>query len=199
MLLDQQRQDVDGAIEVSRAAVEADPRRATVQYNLGILLAERNDHDGAEKAYRAVIEANPKHAMAHTNLGAILADYRNDLDAAEASFHKAIALDPRLHEVGEHGSSICSTVVSPPLLSTNTSRSPSQPHSTLGVIYTRRATWHQQNGDIRRAYECFTRAAQYVADAVALGGDGSLGEQINEAQMRCRLFGMGMGLGDLGA
>ena len=73
-LLENVRQDVDGAEAAYRAAIAADPGYANAHYNLGVLLKnERNDVDGAEAAYRAAIAADPGYALAHSNLGALFA------------------------------------------------------------------------------------------------------------------------------
>lgn len=65
------------------------------------LTAEADEHykkgelDEALQAYRQVLEEDETVAWAHSRIGAILAQF-GDVEAAEASLHKAIALDPSL-------------------------------------------------------------------------------------------------------
>ena len=95
LLLQSERQDVDGAEASYRAAIAADPKYADPHSNLGVLLSnKRQDVDGAEAAFRAAIAADPGYAIAHFNLGILLENKRHDVDGAEAAYRAAIAADP---------------------------------------------------------------------------------------------------------
>ena len=87
--------DMDGAEQCYRSAVETDPKYAQAHTNLGYLLQfVRKDMDGAEECYRNAIEADPKYANAHNNLGYLLHFVRKDMDGAEECYRKGFEIDP---------------------------------------------------------------------------------------------------------
>ena len=61
ILLENHREDFDGAEAAYRRAIEIDPNYADAHYNLALLL-EPGGLDGAEAAYRRAIEINPNYA-----------------------------------------------------------------------------------------------------------------------------------------
>ncbi len=95
ILLDQPGKNAE-AETACRKAIEIDSAHAFAWNNLGIVLAEQPDRTKeAEAAYRKAIEINPNYGRALGNLGRLQAN-QGDLDAAQASLEKAIALDTEL-------------------------------------------------------------------------------------------------------
>ena len=89
--------DWDGAIFVSRKALEVEPNRADAYNHLGLGLAGKGDWREAEAAYRKAIELDPNLAPAHCNLGKSFCS-RGEVVQAVAAFREAVRLDPRIAE-----------------------------------------------------------------------------------------------------
>jgi Tfp pilus assembly protein PilF len=95
-LLEEHRQDIDGAEHELRLAIECDPQYADAHCDLGCLLMKhRQDIDGAEHELRLAIECDPQHSIAHCNLGCLLMKHRQDIDGAERELRLALGCDPQ--------------------------------------------------------------------------------------------------------
>ncbi len=93
------RGDLPGAIDALEHAAAADPSRAASYFGRmsDAALALYRDEDAVRYAERAIALA-PNDAHGHVRLGD-LHRRRQRLDAAMASYRRALALDPDLHEV----------------------------------------------------------------------------------------------------
>jgi tetratricopeptide (TPR) repeat protein len=94
-LLDVAEDDLQGAEQALRRAIELDSMDAWPHSDLGTLLADKqNCYDEAEQEYRKAIAIDPLDANFHNNLGNFLADKLNCHDEAEREYRKSIELDP---------------------------------------------------------------------------------------------------------
>jgi tetratricopeptide (TPR) repeat protein len=91
--------DVQGALDLYRAAVEKDSTDGHLYYDLAIALERTGDHAGELEAISRAIELDPKFAAAHNQLG-LLRLHAGQATEAEKEFNTAISLDP--HEVNAH-------------------------------------------------------------------------------------------------
>jgi serine/threonine protein kinase/Tfp pilus assembly protein PilF len=89
-----QRNDYEGSILFSTAAVAIRPHSAVAHNNLGITLYAQNKLPEAVAAYHKAIELEPKSAMPHSNLSIVLFAQKK-LDEAIPACRKAIELDPK--------------------------------------------------------------------------------------------------------
>ncbi len=89
------RKDHDGAEELYKRAIEADPENAIALGACAIFLKNiRKDHDGAEALYKRAIEADPENAINLGNYAIFLTEIRKDHDGAEELYKRAIEIDP---------------------------------------------------------------------------------------------------------
>jgi tetratricopeptide (TPR) repeat protein len=84
---------LDAVIELKPSYTEAWNRRATVHYL-------QKDYGGALADIREVLSREPRHFGALSGLGLILQELGDDKDAL-AAYRRALAIDPRLENVGE--------------------------------------------------------------------------------------------------
>src|ERR1700722_8093063 len=84
---------LDAVIELKPNYTEAWTRRATVRYL-------QKDFGGALADLREVLTREPRHFGALSGLGLILQELGDEKDALEA-YRRALAIDPRLENVGE--------------------------------------------------------------------------------------------------
>ena len=73
LLLEDGREDFDGAEAAYHAAIAADPGYANAHHNLGVLLEQEGDLCRAEAAFRAAVEADPGKENARSALAAVVA------------------------------------------------------------------------------------------------------------------------------
>ncbi len=85
----------DEAEVAYRRALELDAKRASIHFNLGLLLEQRGENRTAMKEYKAAIALEPRHAWAHYQMGALLEKGGRD-SAAIRSYARAFSLDPQL-------------------------------------------------------------------------------------------------------
>ncbi len=78
-----------------RRAIELDANRASIHFNLGLLLEQRGENRSAMKEYQAAIKLEPRHAWAHYQVGSLLEKGGREA-AAIRSYARAFALDPQL-------------------------------------------------------------------------------------------------------
>jgi tetratricopeptide (TPR) repeat protein len=88
-----EQRDWDGAIFVTRKAIELHPGEADAYDYLGLALENKGDGERAQAAYRKALELSPDRASAHNNLGWSFYRHRQ-MDQAVAAFERAIRLDP---------------------------------------------------------------------------------------------------------
>ena len=74
----------DSARNLLQTLANAEPNLATLQYELGLLLAEHGDSEGAASAFSRVTELEPSHAKAWRLLGDQLSDLGRRDEAAAA-------------------------------------------------------------------------------------------------------------------
>ena len=55
-----------------REAIRFDPKRATAQHNLGVVLKKLGKYADAEASFREAIRLDPKYGPAHRNLGRVM-------------------------------------------------------------------------------------------------------------------------------
>jgi serine/threonine protein kinase/Flp pilus assembly protein TadD len=91
------KQDLDGAIQEYKKAIELDPKYAPPHNGLGAVLRARSNAKEAIEEYKKAIELDPKYASPHNGLGNALEDEK-DLDGAMREYQKAIDLDPKSAE-----------------------------------------------------------------------------------------------------
>ena len=72
------------AIEALKDAIRHDPKRLTLHFNLGNLLARLNRFDESEASYRSGLQCDAAHGPLLTNLGAVLAQQKKHADAIAA-------------------------------------------------------------------------------------------------------------------
>jgi hypothetical protein len=76
-----------------RSALALAPFSATLQLNLGALLAQQKRHGEAEACYAAALALEPESSTVWSNLGALYLNLKQD-DSADACLRQAMALDP---------------------------------------------------------------------------------------------------------
>lgn len=74
--------------------IEENPALMTQWIGLGALHKQAMDYEGARIYWNYVATVNPQNLAVHWNLGNLYAYYLKDMGKAEASFMKAIAIDP---------------------------------------------------------------------------------------------------------
>lgn len=79
-------------------ALAINPDYAEVHFNLGMIEMKQGRHDEAVKCLHAAVELNPDFAQAHRTLGIALSKLE-ELDAAEASHRRALAIEPESEEI----------------------------------------------------------------------------------------------------
>ncbi len=82
------------AIEVQQRAVQQDPNRALMRYNLGVLLADRSLYTEAIREFKEANYIEPKWVLPYIQRGAIYIKMR-DHRSAEEEARTAIGLDPQ--------------------------------------------------------------------------------------------------------
>ncbi|HEV2674359.1 MAG TPA: tetratricopeptide repeat protein [Aliidongia sp.] len=87
----------EAAVNLIRAAVEADPTMPAYRNDLGEALRLQGDAAGAAECFAAVIALKPDHAGAHVNLG-IVRQQQSEFAAALALYERATALRPNMAE-----------------------------------------------------------------------------------------------------
>ncbi|MFQ5491080.1 MAG: tetratricopeptide repeat protein [Phycisphaerae bacterium] len=78
----------------------ADPRVATLEYNMGVALSREGKYAQAEAAYRRALQINPDYVRAHINLGIALKK-QGDIQGAVQQYETALRLDPE-HPLAHH-------------------------------------------------------------------------------------------------
>ena len=64
----QKGQQLTGAADEFRKALEIDPDNIDARYYLGSVLAEKNEHDEAEQHFKRVLELEPGHRLSYVGL-----------------------------------------------------------------------------------------------------------------------------------
>ncbi|HLL54298.1 MAG TPA: adventurous gliding motility TPR repeat lipoprotein GltE [Myxococcaceae bacterium] len=77
-----------------QAALDADPKLAEAEFNIGVLAERQGKLDEAQKRYRSALERKPSLKEAAINL-AVLAQNRGDTPGAIAMYQKVLAAHPR--------------------------------------------------------------------------------------------------------
>jgi Flp pilus assembly protein TadD len=85
--------DLPGAIAELLRALELEPARGDIRYNLAIAYTETGEYDKAELELRKVLLRSPDAVEAHVALGIVLLQSKDDLGAA-AEFRRSLALQP---------------------------------------------------------------------------------------------------------
>jgi tetratricopeptide (TPR) repeat protein len=85
--------DLPGAIGELLRALELEPVRGDIRYNLAIAYTETGEYDKAELELRKVLLRSPDAVEAHVALGIVLLQSKDDLGAA-AEFRRGLALQP---------------------------------------------------------------------------------------------------------
>jgi len=179
-VLENERQDFDGAEAAYRAAIAADPEHANAHMNLGVLLENvRMDFYGAEAAYRAAIAADPGIALAHNNLGILLKAVRQDVDGAEAAYRTAIAADPGcamahynlgflLDDVREDFDGAVAAYHA----SIAADPGCAIAHDNLGVLFAKHAEKSEESGgDLSDIAALWVQVVEHFTNGVSLGAD----------------------------
>ena len=82
------------AVELSKKAVEADPKSNDAWNELGLAYLETHQYQLAIDAFQKQIEIDPRHGYAYNNLGRAYNDTRQD-ELAIAAFKKQIEINPK--------------------------------------------------------------------------------------------------------
>ena len=87
--------DLAGAEQAYRRAIELDDENSSAHYNLGLLLQRQGERRDALKEFKRTIEIEPRHAWAHYQEGTIYHHQGRDSSAKKA-YARALAIDPGL-------------------------------------------------------------------------------------------------------
>lgn len=87
--------DMEGAEQAYRRALELDETNASAHFNLGLLLQQQGERKQALKEFERTLELDPRHAWAQYQIGTILHAQGSE-SAARKAYAKALALDPDL-------------------------------------------------------------------------------------------------------
>jgi tetratricopeptide (TPR) repeat protein len=93
--------DLDGALALLQAAIEADPDSAFLHTALANIYLKMNRFEDALAACEAAVKLDPNDVKAHSLAGSILAGLKRDKEAIP-HFRKAIELDPSKEEIYLH-------------------------------------------------------------------------------------------------
>jgi len=88
-----QRGEYDEAIKEFRKALELNPERSEIHYNLGLVLEAKGLLQEAIQEYKKALELNPEDAEAHNNLGIVYYKQGNYKKAVE-EFKIALSINP---------------------------------------------------------------------------------------------------------
>ncbi len=92
--LSERHGNVQQAEQIYTKIAEKHPKNTLAPHRLGVIAAKRNEFDTAEKWFAAAQAAGLNSAELHCDIG--YTHYiKNDLEAAEHSLHKALAIDPQ--------------------------------------------------------------------------------------------------------
>jgi tetratricopeptide (TPR) repeat protein len=84
-----------GAEELFKRAIEADPELAHVLCSYGLLrLNLYNDPDGAEGLFRRALAVDPAHVATLYNYGSLLEGARQNFSGAEEMYKRVLAVEP---------------------------------------------------------------------------------------------------------
>src|SRR5829696_4140762 len=86
--------DAAGALEAFRKAEALHPKSASLQDEIGFLLAVLGRQDEAISQFERAIQLDPTYAAAHFHLG-VAAWLKHDPDRALAGLREAVKLDPK--------------------------------------------------------------------------------------------------------
>jgi len=84
---------VDGAIEVIKEAVNADPNYPEAYDHLGYMLLKKGQFDDAINAFNSALKINPRMRTSKTGIGFALLK-KGDLKGAESVLKEALMLNP---------------------------------------------------------------------------------------------------------
>ena len=87
--------EMEGAEQAYRRAIELDPENASAHFNLALLLQQQGERKEALKQFKRTLELDPRHAWAQYQIGTIHHAQGSD-SAAKKAYAKALALDPQL-------------------------------------------------------------------------------------------------------
>eukprot|EP00283_Hemiselmis_rufescens_P015438 CAMPEP_0173450396 /NCGR_PEP_ID=MMETSP1357-20121228/44629_1 /TAXON_ID=77926 /ORGANISM="Hemiselmis rufescens, Strain PCC563" /LENGTH=192 /DNA_ID=CAMNT_0014417073 /DNA_START=37 /DNA_END=615 /DNA_ORIENTATION=+ len=107
LLLQNQRNDFKGAVEVWREAAEGmlkNKYHVQMLCCLSVVLTKiYNDYDNAERYYKLALETDNAHVNSLVNYGLFLATVRFDYEAAAVMLKRAIRADPHRTKINNGG------------------------------------------------------------------------------------------------
>ncbi len=149
---------------IDRALV-IEPRSATAQDLLGMLLDTRGDHDGAIDAHRRAIAFDPRNATFRNNLGFSYYLGHRYVDAV-AAYREALRLRPNTPRV--HNNLAFALAKLDQLAEASEhfrlGGTPAEAANNLGIAY-------EDRGDLEHAYEAYAAAAQADPDLAPARGN----------------------------
>lgn len=93
-VLQEERGDLEGAIDLYEAAVERGPKHYQAQFNLGRLMGHVGRFGEQQRLFEAALESNPDFVRGYFFLGKLLLDRNGDLARAEYLVRAGLEKDP---------------------------------------------------------------------------------------------------------
>lgn len=98
--LGNQKDDLDGALNLYRKIVLLDPYYEEAYFNSGLLLLDKNELEAAHKQFDLTVETSPTHIRGYYYRG-IAAELSGDITAAKADYEQALKMYPSYQEAQE--------------------------------------------------------------------------------------------------
>ena len=153
----------DGAIAAYRAALQVNPDFKKASNNLIVVLVQAGKSEEAIQRARQLVAAQPDDAERYFTLG--LAQSEQNIDDAIASFHRALALDPR-HALARYNLALAlnrsdrTSEAIEQLKQTLTIDSRAQTHYMLGVMYFHLGDFDNATRELSTAIDAEPRYAE---------------------------------------